>query len=138
MVPADAEDNEEPVGSEEELRQAVDDYYLAAGADEWEYTYEYLDSETKSMFTEEEWYQKNQYFTDLDDTTYHVLSVELAESSEEPIAEVQLRLTGEDGSSSVRTTYFVWENGAWRHRFGQEEIDLFRPDLSYEEFVEAE
>lgn len=50
---------------------------------------------------------------------------------------VRLRLTGEDGSSRIRTTYFVWEDGAWRHRFGQEEIDLFRPDLTYEEFVEA-
>ena len=44
---------------------------------------------------------------------------------------------GEDGSSFVRTTYWVLEDGEWLHRFSQEEIDLFMPDLSYEEFVEA-
>ncbi len=59
------------------------------------------------MFTEEEWFQKNQYFDDLNCTTYHVLSIDLDENSEEPIAEVRLRLTGEDGSSRTRITYFV-------------------------------
>ncbi len=139
MVLADSADqgSEEPVGSRADLEQAVGDYYRAAGSKDWDYTYEYLDSETRSMFTEEEWRQKNQYFADLDETIYHVVSVNLDETSEEPIAEVQVRLTGEDGSSRVRTTYFVWEDGAWRHRFAQEEIDLFRPDLTYEEFLEV-
>ena len=36
-----------------------------------------------------------------------------------------------------RNTYFVFEDGEWKHRFGQEEKDLFMPDLSYEEFLEA-
>jgi hypothetical protein len=54
---------------------------------------------------------------------------------------VTLTLTYEDGSSSTRTTYFVYEDGQWKHRFGQEEQeeqDLFMPDASYEEFVEAQ
>ncbi len=55
--------------------------------------------------------------------------------SEEPLAEVSVRLTGEDGSSSIRTTYFVYEGGSWKHRFGQEEIDLFGPGVPYEEWV---
>ncbi len=46
-------------------------------------------------------------------------------------------MTGKDGSTSVRNTYFVYENGSWKHRFGQEEKDLFMPDRSYEEFLEA-
>jgi len=54
-------------------------------------------------------------------------------------AEAALRLTGEDGSSSIRQTYFIYddEDGSWKHRFSQEEYDLFMPDASYEEFVEA-
>ncbi len=49
-----------------------------------------------------------------------------------------MRLTGEDGSSSIRTTYFVNENGEWKHRFGQEEKDLFGPGVTYEEWVDEE
>jgi hypothetical protein len=30
----------------------------------------------------------------------------------------------------LRTTYFVQEDGTWQHRFGQEEYDLFMPELS--------
>ena len=48
-----------------------------------------------------------------------------------------MRLTGEDGSSSIRDTYFVFENGEWKHRFAQEEEDLFMPESTYEEFLEA-
>ena len=51
---------------------------------------------------------------------------------------VTLTLTYEDGSSSTRTTYFVLEDGEWKHRFGQEENDLFMPDATFEEFVEAQ
>jgi hypothetical protein len=51
---------------------------------------------------------------------------------------VTLTLTYEDGSSSTRTTYFVYEDREWKHRFGQEENDLFMPDAPYEEFVEAQ
>jgi hypothetical protein len=43
---------------------------------------------------------------------------------------VTLTLTYEDGSSSARTTYFVYQNGEWKHRFGQEEQDLFMPDAT--------
>ncbi len=38
----------------------------------------------------------------------------------------------------LRTTYFVQEDGTWQHRFGQEEYDLFMPELSYEEFAAAQ
>ena len=106
--------------------------------EDWEYTYEHLDSETQSMFTLEEWVQKNQYYWNLSSITYDILSVEVVPDSEELLTEVAVRVTGEDSSSFVRTTYWVLEDGEWLHRFGQEEIDLFMPDLSYEEFVEAQ
>jgi hypothetical protein len=50
---------------------------------------------------------------------------------------VTVRLTYEDGSTSSRDTYFVHEEGEWKHAFGKEERDLFMPDLSYKEFAEA-
>ena len=48
-----------------------------------------------------------------------------------------VRLTYEDGSTSGRNTYFVYEDGGWKHRFGQEENKLYMPNTSYEEFVRA-
>ena len=130
---ADSSDNSEGVN----LDQAVGDYYRAAGAEEWAYTYNHLDSQTRSMFTEEEWSQKNQWFWDLNPTVYHILSIESDGESEGSVAEVELRITGEDGSSWTRTTYFVKEEGEWLHRFSEEETDLFMPDATFEEFVEA-
>jgi hypothetical protein len=43
-----------------------------------------------------------------------------------------------DGTSQPRNTYFLIEDGIWKHRFGQEEIDAFLPGASYEEFVAAQ
>ncbi len=102
------------------------------GWGDWAYTYENLDSETQALFTEEEW------FADNGSVVYHIESVERMGTGGEPTVEVTLRLTYGDCTSSVRTTYFVQEDGTWQHRFGQEEYDLFMPDLSYEEFVAAQ
>ncbi len=68
---------------------------------------------------------------------YHIDAVERQGGTQGPIVEASLTLTYEDGSSSTRTTYFVYEDGEWKHRFSQEETDLFMPDASYEEFVAA-
>jgi hypothetical protein len=40
--------------------------------------------------------------------------------------------------TSICNTYFVYEDGFWRHPFSQEEYELFMPDASYEEFVKAQ
>lgn len=124
--------------SEAEVEEAAGDYYRAAGAENWDYTYDNLDSETQGAFTREEWRKKNLWFADNNPAIYHIESVRLDGSSPESIAEVGVRLTGEDGSSSIRTTYFVSEGGEWKHRFGREEHDLFMPDTPYEEFVQAQ
>ncbi len=120
--------------------EAAGEYYRAAGAGDWDYTYEHLDSETQSAFTREEWYQKNEWLSDNGPAVYDVLSVELDETSGEPlVAEVSVRITAEDGSSSfVRDTFFVLEDGEWLHRFGQEEYDSLMPGVPFEEFVAAQ
>jgi hypothetical protein len=123
---------------EAQAEAAAGEYYRAAGVGDWAYTYENLDSETQALFTEEEWFAKNQWFADNGSVVYHIESVERMGTGGEPTVEVTLRLTYGDGTSSVRTTYFVQEDGTWQHRFGQEEYDLFMPDLSYEEFVAAQ
>ncbi len=119
-----------------EAEEAAGDYYRAAGRQDWNYTYDNLDSTTKSKLTREEWRKKNQWFADNSPTIYNIESVELDQSSQKPLAEVEVRLTGEDGSSSIRNTQFVYEDGEWLHRFAQEEIDLFEPGVSFEEWVE--
>jgi hypothetical protein len=123
---------------EAEAEEAAGDYYRAAGLEDWAYTYENLDSETQAMFTEEEWIQKNQWFADNGEVVYHIESAERLGTSSGLVVGVSLRLTYEDGTSSTRDTYFVYEGGEWKHAFGQEERDLFMPELSYEEFVEAQ
>lgn len=125
---------DQPVEGDEleaEAAQAAGDYYRAAGLEDWAYTYDHLDSATQNMFTEEEWFQKNQYYWDLNPTVYDILSVELLDDPEETITEVTVRVTPEDGSSFVRTTYWVLEDGEWLHRFGQEEIDSFTPGVPF-------
>ncbi len=120
-----------------EAEEAAGDYYRASGSQDWDYTYDALDSETQALFTREEWSQKNQWFRDNAPAIYNIESVNMDETSQEPLAEVSVRLTGEDGSSSIRTTYFVNENGEWKHRFAQEEIDLFEPGVPFDEWVDA-
>ena len=121
-----------------EAEEAAGDYYRAAGVEDWAYTYENLDSETQSLFTQDEWFQKNQWFASNGSVIYSILSVEPLDTSGETVAEASVQITGEDGSSSVRITYFVLEDGTWKHRFGQEEYDLFMPGVPFDEFVAAQ
>ncbi|MDP9479664.1 MAG: hypothetical protein M3R38_29040, partial [Actinomycetota bacterium] len=121
----------------EAAEEAAGDYYRAAGVQDWAYTYENLDSETGSLFSEDEWYQKNGWLASNGPVIYDILSVEPRDDPGETVAEVAVRITGEDGSSSIRTTYFVYEDGAWKHRFGEEEYDLFMPGVPFDEFVAA-
>lgn len=125
---------------EAEAEEAVNDYYQAAGLQDWDYTYDNLAAETQSLFSEEEWSDKNQWYVDQDEKIYHIESVDLIEQSLEvnPVVDVEVRLTGEDDSSFVRETAFTLEGGSWKHLFLEEEIQSFRPDLTYEEFLEAQ
>jgi hypothetical protein len=116
---------------------AAEAYYQAVSSGDWAFTYNNLDSQTRSLYTEDEWFAKNQWFADNGSVTFDILSVDLDSSSPEPIADVSVGLTYADGTSSTRLTYFVYENGSWKHRFGEEENDLYMPDASYEEFVAA-
>ena len=120
---------------EAEAEEAARDYYRASGSENWAYTYENLDSETQNMFTEEEWKNKNQCLADINSVTYQILSVGVESASREPVAEVTLRLTFEEGSPETRNTLFVLEDGVWKHRFTEEEINRFKPETSSEEFV---
>lgn len=123
---------------EAEARTAAQDYYQEAGLQNWSYTYEHLDSRTRGTFSEEVWFRKNQWFWNRNPTVYHVLSTESDGDSEGSVAGVEIRITGEDGSSWIHTTYFIKEDGKWLHRFSEEETDLFMPDSTFEEFVEAQ
>ena len=108
----------------DQVRTAAEAYYEAAAVRDWGYTYDHLDSETRSAFTEDEWFAKNDWLADNGEVTYTIQSIEM-DDPDESIANVAVLLTFEDGSTSLRTTYFVYEDGAWRHRFGSEEYELF-------------
>ena len=109
---------------EDQVRAAAESYYQAVAARDWEYTYSHLDAETQSAFTKDEWFAKNEWLADTGPVTYAIQSVDMASSSPESVANVAVLLTTKSGSTSIRNTYFVYEDGLWKHRVGPEEYDL--------------
>jgi hypothetical protein len=124
--------------TEDDVRAAAEAYYQAVSDEDWSYTYNHLDSETQSHYTEEEWFAKNQWFADNGSVTFDILSVNLDNSAPEPIADVSVGLNYGDGTPSTRLTYFVYEDGSWKHRFSEEENNLYMADTSYDDFVAAQ
>jgi hypothetical protein len=110
--------------AEEQARAAAQAYYQAVAARNWGYTYDHLDSETQSAYTEQEWSSKNDHLADTGAVTYTIQSVVMDSSAPETLADVTVVLTATDGSTNVRNTYFVYEDGAWKHQFSAEEYDL--------------
>jgi Domain of unknown function (DUF4352) len=127
-----------PPGSETELIEAAEDYYQAVDQEDWAYTYDNLDSQTRSMFTEEEWYAKNQWYADDEGLELSTINVVVNGPTSEPVVSVTIFRTFEDGTSITRDTLFVSEGGLWKHRFSQEEIGIFMPGVPYERFVAAQ
>lgn len=100
---------------------AARDYYAAASAGEYSYTYGKLGSYAQGQFTEDEWIADNTALGS-DAASYSVGSVNMVDDS---TADVNLTITSPDGSSSDRSTRFVFENGGWKHDLTQAEYDLF-------------
>lgn len=109
---------------EDQARAAAESYYQAVEVRDWGYTYSHLDRETQSAFTRDEWFAKNEWLADTGPVTYSIQSVNMDSSSPESVANVAVFLTTTDGSTSIRNTYFVYEDGVWKHRFGPEEYEL--------------
>jgi hypothetical protein len=135
FVTACGSDGQEQAAMKTNLQSAIENYYKAVVRGDWAYTYNHLDSETRQRFTKSEWVRKNQYYENIDPVTRAESHVASKVSLSSPV-EVRVTLTLRSGPSS-RTTYFVWENGSWKHRFSPEEFDLFMADASYDEFVKA-
>jgi hypothetical protein len=133
--------SEDSTQLQEDAQQAVEDYYEAVNSDDWSYTYSHRDSYTQSVFTQEEWALKNQWFEDTNSTTSVPVGVELDEStlsSDQPTATVQRELTIDStGASEIRDTTFVYEDGMWVVQYPEGGMTLYMPDATFEEFVQA-
>jgi hypothetical protein len=118
-----------------EVVDAAEGYYLAVDREDWAYTYANLDDSTRALYTEEEWYQKNQYVADTEGLELSFIDVTV----ESPISETEVGVTVfrtfKDGSAIDRYTRFVLEGGTWKHRFTDEENAIFEPGVPYEDFV---
>ncbi len=123
-------------GGEEDVRNAVEQYYYVVDSEVWDTTYYNLDAESKALFTVEEWAQKNQWYADNENLELESVSVDVTMDGEET-AHVTVDRTFTDGTSISRETVFVWE-GYWRHHLTEEEKEIFMPGVPYEEFVEAQ
>ena len=129
---------EEPLSPEARVRRAALAYYEAVDRESWAYTYTNLGSQSRQMFTEREWYQKNQWFADNEGLELASMEVEVTRLSPSGThAEVNVRRTFENGVVIDRGTVFVFEDGSWKHRLVGEELLFFMPGAPYEEFVEA-
>jgi hypothetical protein len=109
---------------EDQVRAAAEAYYAAVEVRAWGYTYDHLDSETQSAYSKNEWFAKNEWLANTGIVTYTIQSVEMDASAPDTLADVVVVLTTTDGSTSIRNTYFVYEDGIWKHRFGTEEYNL--------------
>ena len=117
------------------FRAAVRAYYEAVDREDWSYTWDNLDSQTQRKFaSENEWIRRNRFFAEQCPVGQSAPKIEAVSSSE---ADVSVTLTFKGCDTKVRDTSFVYEDGAWKHRFLKEELDLFLPDESYEEFARA-
>ena len=101
--------------------EAAQDYYAAAAAGNYNYTYDALSSASQGQFTEDEWVAANTALGS-DAGVYHIDATNVVDDS---TVVVYLTITFADGSTSERTTEFVLENGSWKHELTQEEYQLF-------------
>jgi hypothetical protein len=124
--------------TEADLVEAVEDYYQAVDQEDWAYTYQNLDSQTRAVFDEEEWYLKNQWFADTEGLELATMDVTVNGSASESVVSVNVYRTFTDGTTIDRETFFVFEDGVWKHRFSEEEIGFFMPGASFEEFVASQ
>ena len=138
QIPGSAETTSTEDRTATDLVQAVEDYYQAVDREDWAYTYQNLDSQTRAMFDEEEWYLKNQWFADIEGLELAAMDVTVNGSPSEQVVGVSVYRTFEDGTVIDRDTLFVFEDGVWKHRFGEEEMGVFMPEASFEEFVAAQ
>ena len=127
-----------PPASDIEVAEAAEDYYQAVDREDWAYTYANLDAATRALYPEDEWYQKNQYFADTEGLELSTIDVVVEGSTSDPEVGTTVYRTFKDGTSIDRYTLFVQEDGAWKHRFTEEENAIFQPGVPYEEFVAAQ
>lgn len=119
-----------------ELEEAVEEYYEAVDAEDFSYTYDHLASDSRAMFSEEEWIQKNRWYAENYPLKLASLSVEVEEGDAET-RQVTVSRTFTDGTAFDRRTRFVYEGGSWKHLLSEEEIGFFLPGIPFEEFVRA-
>jgi hypothetical protein len=106
---------------EDQALEAAQEYYAAAAAGNYSYTYDALTSAAKSQFSEEYWVAANTALGS-DAGIYRIDSTNAVDDS---TVDVYLTITTADGSSSERATQFVLENGIWKHELTQSEYELF-------------
>lgn len=111
----------EDESAEDQVLEAAEDYYAAASAGNYTYTYDALTFYDRGRFTEEEWVAANTALGS-DEASYDIYSTELVDDT---TATVALTITTADGSTDDRTTLFVYEDGEWKHELTQREYDLF-------------
>ena len=132
------QEKQEEKASEASLRQAVENYYEAVDREDWDYTYDNLDSQSRQRFTREEWKRKNQWIADNEQLELSSLDANTRIAPSGTTADVTVHRTFKDGSSLVRDTYFVYEDDSWKHRLTEEELAIFMAGTPFEDFAKTQ
>jgi len=121
-----------PAGSTEEATviDAAKNYYQYAESGDYSTTYDLLSNESQTYYTEDEWVRAN---TMLDSAAAEFVVTDAYRADIGlgiPTYAITVTVYLPDGSSFVRTTYFVYEADHWAHQLSKEEVDAFDSALS--------
>jgi len=109
----------------------VEDYYEAVDREDWDYTYDNLDSQSRQRFTREEWKKENQWFADNEQLELSSLEIDTRIAPSSTATDVTVYRTFKDGSSSVRDTYFIYEDDPHLVRYQRVNTSVSEVTRSY-------
>jgi hypothetical protein len=99
------------------------DYYQYAETGDYYTTYDLLSSEAQTYYTQDEWVTAN---TVLDSAAAEFVVTDAYQYDLGlGVPTYAVTLTVYADGSSVRTTYFIYEDGQWVHHLTSEEVNLF-------------
>lgn len=109
------------------LREAVEEYYLALGAEEWYSTYDMLDPLSRERISREEWAAGNEERALGGLPVYHIMSIEELPESENTfdLALVVLSITQPGSTVTQHSAGFARIEGRWFRFLQTETISKF-------------
>jgi hypothetical protein len=104
------------------VEKAVKEYYYAVDREDWDYTFDNLDSESQDLLSRDQWRQKNEANAEAEKLELSRMEVDVSRSglgSNE--VDVRVERWFKHGEYIDRNTVFVHEDGSWKHHITESE-----------------